>query len=164
MKIVLLLAVLMACGLTEIQGNLLQFQNMIGKLTGKNALADYGFYGCHCGLGGKGTPKDATDRCCSTHDCCYLKLVNKGCKPKTQSYNYKYQSGSITCGEITHYNEAPLGIPDVEKPHMVSGRAVLLDSLETRAAFSPQTRGFLGGRGRHPIKGFSLAGERQRYK
>ncbi|XP_072472607.1 basic phospholipase A2 ammodytoxin A-like [Notamacropus eugenii] len=71
---------------------------MIWKLTKKTALTSYGFYGCYCGLGGKGTPKDATDRCCLNHDCCYSKLVQKGCKPKTQGYNYKYKDGSITCG------------------------------------------------------------------
>ncbi|XP_072465230.1 basic phospholipase A2 Sms-N6-like [Notamacropus eugenii] len=98
MKTVFLLAALMAYGSYEVQGNLLQFQNMIGKLTGKNALGSYGFYGCYCGWKGKGTPKDATDRCCSVHDCCYIKLMKKGCKPKSQIYNYKYRGGSITCG------------------------------------------------------------------
>uniref|UniRef100_A0A4X2M4B7 Phospholipase A2 n=1 Tax=Vombatus ursinus TaxID=29139 RepID=A0A4X2M4B7_VOMUR len=81
-----------------VQGNLIQFKNMIGKLTGKNALIDYGFYGCHCGWGGKGTPLDATDRCCFFHDCCYSKLRKKGCIPKIQTYNYEYQDGFIICG------------------------------------------------------------------
>ncbi|XP_074162151.1 basic phospholipase A2 VRV-PL-VIIIa-like [Sminthopsis crassicaudata] len=106
MKIVLLLAVLMACGLSEVQGALRQFGDMIGEITGKNALLNYGFYGCYCGWKGKGTPKDATDRCCFTHDCCYLKLMKKGCKPKTQDYNYKYQSGSIICGSGTSCQKA----------------------------------------------------------
>ncbi|XP_020828849.1 phospholipase A2 group V-like [Phascolarctos cinereus] len=98
MKTIFLLAVLMACGLPEVRGGLKELNSMIGKLTGKKALTDYGFYGCHCGWGGKGTPKDATDRCCLAHDCCYSKLVKKGCKLKTQAYNFKYKSGSITCG------------------------------------------------------------------
>ncbi|XP_027697289.1 phospholipase A2, membrane associated-like [Vombatus ursinus] len=98
MKIIFLLAALMACGLSEVQGNLIQLKNMIQKLTGKDALINYGFYGCHCGWGGKGTPLDATDRCCLAHDCCYSKLRKKGCKPKSQDYNFEYEGGSITCG------------------------------------------------------------------
>ncbi|XP_068934577.1 basic phospholipase A2-like [Petaurus breviceps papuanus] len=98
MKTIFLLAALMAYGLSEVQGHLFQLQNIIGKLTGKNALISYGFYGCHCDWKGKGTPKDATDRCCLAHDCCYLKLMKKGCRPKTQTYNYKYKGGSIICG------------------------------------------------------------------
>ncbi|XP_044527238.1 basic phospholipase A2 Sms-N6-like [Gracilinanus agilis] len=101
MKTVFLLAALMAYGLSEVQGDLLQFQKIIGKLTRKDALFSYGFYGCYCGWGGRGTPKDATDRCCMVHDCCYLKLMMKGCKPYTQTYNYKYRAGSFTCGSGT---------------------------------------------------------------
>ncbi|XP_036602864.1 basic phospholipase A2-like [Trichosurus vulpecula] len=98
MKTIFLLAVLMASGLSEVKGSLLQFENMIEKVTGKNAVLNYGFYGCYCGLGGKGTPLDGTDRCCLAHDCCYSKVKNLGCKPKTQSYKYTYQDGSIICG------------------------------------------------------------------
>ncbi|XP_036602863.1 phospholipase A2, membrane associated-like [Trichosurus vulpecula] len=98
MKTIFLLAVLIACGLSEVKGSLREFNSMIGKLTGKNALFSYGFYGCYCGWKGKGTPKDATDRCCFAHDCCYSKLMKKGCKPKTQSYKFTYKGGSITCG------------------------------------------------------------------
>uniref|UniRef100_F6ZRZ5 Phospholipase A2 n=1 Tax=Monodelphis domestica TaxID=13616 RepID=F6ZRZ5_MONDO len=109
MKTVFLLAALMACGLSEVQGDLLQFQNMIGKLTKKNALLSYGMYGCYCGLGGKGTPKDATDRCCMAHDCCYSKLKKKGCNPYAQTYNYKYQAGSLTCGSGTFCQKQTCG-------------------------------------------------------
>lgn len=44
-----------------VSGGLLELKSMIEKVTGKSALTNYGFYGCHCGWGGKGTPKDGTD-------------------------------------------------------------------------------------------------------
>jgi secretory phospholipase A2 len=48
--------------LIEAQGSLNNFWAMILLKTGKRAEVSYAFYGCHCGLGGKGSPKDATDR------------------------------------------------------------------------------------------------------
>ncbi|XP_043854057.1 phospholipase A2, membrane associated-like [Dromiciops gliroides] len=98
MKTFLLLPVLIAYGLSQVQGSLKQLQEMIEKVTGKNALVSYGFYGCHCGLGGHGIPKDATDRCCAAHDCCYSKLVKNSCHPKMEKYDYNYHNDVITCG------------------------------------------------------------------
>ncbi|KAM9039328.1 phospholipase A2, membrane associated-like isoform 2-T2 [Sarcophilus harrisii] len=37
-------------------------------------------------------------RCCSAHDCCYLKLKKKGCKPKRLKYHYVIQAQSVLCG------------------------------------------------------------------
>ncbi|XP_072465233.1 phospholipase A2, membrane associated-like [Notamacropus eugenii] len=98
MKTFLLLAVLMVYDLSQVQGNLKQLQEIIQLVTGKNALFNYGFYGCHCGLGGRGTPKDATDRCCATQDCCYSRLMKEGCDPKKEKYDYTYHNDTITCG------------------------------------------------------------------
>ncbi|KFO13823.1 Basic phospholipase A2 Cdr-13, partial [Balearica regulorum gibbericeps] len=54
--------------------SLWDLHELITKVTGKNALLYYSFYGCYCGLGGKGQPKDATDKCCQLHDTCYDSL------------------------------------------------------------------------------------------
>lgn len=48
-------------GAPAVSGGLLELKSMIENVTGKNALMDYGFYGCYCGWGGRGTPKDITD-------------------------------------------------------------------------------------------------------
>ncbi|XP_015460793.2 phospholipase A2 [Astyanax mexicanus] len=48
-----------------------QFGNMIQcAQPGVNPLI-YNNYGCFCGLGGSGSPKDQLDRCCQVHDQCY---------------------------------------------------------------------------------------------
>ncbi|NXA11067.1 PA2G5 phospholipase, partial [Sapayoa aenigma] len=84
-------------GLSPVHGSLLELQKMIKEATGKNALLYYGFYGCYCGLGGKGLPKDATDRCCQLHDTCYLNLQNHECNAKNKSYGYNWHHGSLYC-------------------------------------------------------------------
>nr|pir phospholipase A2 - mouse [Mus musculus]AAB60494.1 phospholipase A2 [Mus musculus]AHB62394.1 truncated phospholipase A2 group IIa [Mus musculus]AHB62399.1 truncated phospholipase A2 group IIa [Mus musculus] len=58
MKVLLLLAAsIMAFGSIQVQGNIAQFGEMIWLKTGKRAELSYAFYGCHCGLGGKGFPQ-----------------------------------------------------------------------------------------------------------
>lgn len=48
-------------GVPAVPGGLLELKSMIEKVTGKSAIKNYGFYGCYCGWGGRGTPKDGTD-------------------------------------------------------------------------------------------------------
>lgn len=48
-------------GSVQVQGSILEFGQMIRFKTGKRADVGYAFYGCHCGVGGTGAPKDATD-------------------------------------------------------------------------------------------------------
>ncbi|XP_054996017.1 phospholipase A2, membrane associated-like [Sorex araneus] len=97
MKTLLLLAMIVAFGLLPTHGTLWNFQKMIKKTTGKNAITNYGFYGCYCAVSGKGTPKDATDRCCFAHDCCYRRLKRQGCGSKFLSYKVIQKNGKITC-------------------------------------------------------------------
>nr|P11407.1 RecName: Full=Basic phospholipase A2 ammodytoxin C; Short=AtxC; Short=svPLA2; AltName: Full=Phosphatidylcholine 2-acylhydrolase; Flags: Precursor [Vipera ammodytes ammodytes]CAA33238.1 unnamed protein product [Vipera ammodytes]CAA54147.1 phospholipase A2 [Vipera ammodytes ammodytes] len=90
---------IVAVCLIGVEGSLLEFGMMILGETGKNPLTSYSFYGCYCGVGGKGTPKDATDRCCFVHDCCYGNLPD--CSPKTDRYKYHRENGAIVCGKGT---------------------------------------------------------------
>ncbi|XP_045715400.1 phospholipase A2, membrane associated [Phyllostomus hastatus] len=101
MKTLLLLALTMAFGLLQMQthGSLVDFHKMIFLATRKEAVSSYAFYGCHCGMGGKGSPKDATDRCCARHDCCYYHLQKRGCGTKFLGYKFSYQKGQIICAK-----------------------------------------------------------------
>uniref|UniRef100_A0A8C3W5V6 Phospholipase A2 n=1 Tax=Catagonus wagneri TaxID=51154 RepID=A0A8C3W5V6_9CETA len=97
MKALLLLAMIMAFGLLQVQGNLLNFRNMIKLKTGRAPVPSYGFYGCYCGLGSRGAPKDETDWCCARHDCCYKKLKERGCGTMLLSYKFAFRRGQIFC-------------------------------------------------------------------
>ncbi|XP_060039855.1 putative inactive group IIC secretory phospholipase A2 isoform X2 [Erinaceus europaeus] len=72
-----------------------QFQRMVRHVTGRSALFSYYGYGCYCGLGGKGTPVDDTDRCCLAHDCCYEKLKQQGCQPLLNNYQFHLTNGTV---------------------------------------------------------------------
>uniref|UniRef100_A0A194ARQ7 Phospholipase A2 1q n=1 Tax=Agkistrodon piscivorus TaxID=8715 RepID=A0A194ARQ7_9SAUR len=87
---------IMAVLLLGVEGNLFQFEKLIKKMTGKSGMLWYSAYGCYCGWGGQGRPKDATDRCCFVHDCCYGKVT--GCNPKMDIYTYSVENGNIVCG------------------------------------------------------------------
>ncbi|MCP6508225.1 phospholipase A2 family protein [Klebsiella pneumoniae] len=95
--LLLLTAAIMAFGPMQAEGSLSDLRKMIWLTTGKNAATSYAFYGCHCGWGGRGAPKDATDWCCATHDCCYDRLEKRGCRTKSLSYEFTHQGSRITC-------------------------------------------------------------------
>ncbi|KAM4632062.1 group 10 secretory phospholipase A2 [Discoglossus pictus] len=77
---------------------LLELSGAIQCGTGRNAISYIG-YGCYCGLGGSGMPKDAADWCCYKHDCCYDKAEAAGCKTKTDRYSWTCNNKSVTCGD-----------------------------------------------------------------
>ncbi|XP_064139210.1 putative inactive group IIC secretory phospholipase A2 [Loxodonta africana] len=91
------------------QSSFWQFQRMVKHVTGRSAFFSYYGYGCYCGLGGKGTPVDDTDRhaplipsplaprCCLAHDCCYEKLKQLSCQPVLNSYQFDIVNGTVAC-------------------------------------------------------------------
>uniref|UniRef100_A0A8C5WFC8 Phospholipase A2 n=1 Tax=Leptobrachium leishanense TaxID=445787 RepID=A0A8C5WFC8_9ANUR len=87
------------------QCSLLDFGKMIKYVTGKNPL-NYLLYGCYCGLGGFGHPKDKTDWCCHKHDCCYG-YVEKTCPldPKIKSYYYTIVDGNVLCDYQKNFDD-----------------------------------------------------------
>nr|AJA90802.1 acidic phospholipase A2 [Azemiops feae] len=82
--------------LMGVEGGILEFGRMIKEETEKIAFDTYTFYGCNCGWEGLRQPKDANDRCCFEHNCCYGKVT--GCDPKTDPYPYSRENGAIICG------------------------------------------------------------------
>uniref|UniRef100_A0A6B2F8H4 Phospholipase A2-like central domain-containing protein n=1 Tax=Bothriechis nubestris TaxID=1766655 RepID=A0A6B2F8H4_9SAUR len=88
---------IMAVLLVGVEGSMYELWKMILLETGKNAATSYVAYGCNCGVGGRGQPKDATDRCCFVHKCCYKKLTD--CNPKTDRYSHSLKDKTIVCGE-----------------------------------------------------------------
>nr|AHJ09568.1 phospholipase A2 [Ovophis monticola]AHJ09569.1 phospholipase A2 [Ovophis monticola] len=87
---------IMAVLLLGVEGHLMQFETLIMKIAGRSGVWYYGSYGCYCGSGGQGQPKDASDRCCFVHDCCYGKVT--GCDPKEDFYTYTEENGAVVCG------------------------------------------------------------------
>uniref|UniRef100_A0A663DPK8 Phospholipase A2 n=1 Tax=Aquila chrysaetos chrysaetos TaxID=223781 RepID=A0A663DPK8_AQUCH len=75
----------------------LELEQMIKSATGKSALLSYSWYGCFCGIGGRGTPVDSTDQCCHAHDCCYRKLREGKCRPLITPYHFDVADGDIVC-------------------------------------------------------------------
>ncbi|XP_065268901.1 group 10 secretory phospholipase A2 [Emys orbicularis] len=78
---------------------ILELAGAIKCSTGRSPFA-YLRYGCYCGLGGHGWPKDKVDWCCFKHDCCYSKAEQAGCKPKIQSYNWECEDNAAVCDSL----------------------------------------------------------------
>ncbi|KAM6147321.1 phospholipase A2-like [Phoenicopterus ruber ruber] len=81
--------------------------------TGRSPLAYVG-YGCYCGLGGQGWPKDKTDWCCHRHDCCYDKAEKEGCSPKAQRYQWACEQNAVQCDNLTDRCEKMVCLCDQE--------------------------------------------------
>ncbi|XP_042336106.1 basic phospholipase A2 PLA-B-like [Sceloporus undulatus] len=97
MRRLLLVFVLGAGVFSIIHSSLLNFKVMIERLTHKNALIYFSGYGCYCGKGGRGKPRDKTDICCYLHDCCYEGLHEVNCHPYTDHYRYLIINSDIFC-------------------------------------------------------------------
>ncbi|KAL9865990.1 phospholipase A2-like isoform 2-T2 [Geothlypis trichas] len=81
--------------------------------TGRSPLAYIG-YGCYCGLGGRGWPKDKTDWCCHRHDCCYDMAEKEGCNPKVQRYQWACEQNTVQCDNLTDRCEKMVCLCDQE--------------------------------------------------
>ncbi|XP_032156552.1 group IID secretory phospholipase A2 isoform X2 [Sapajus apella] len=97
MELALLCGLVVMAGVIPIQGGILNLNKMIKQVTGKTPFLSYWPYGCHCGLGGRGQPKDASDWCCRTHDCCYAHLKTHRCRFHMDHYRYNFSQGEIHC-------------------------------------------------------------------
>ncbi|XP_044625813.1 putative inactive group IIC secretory phospholipase A2 isoform X3 [Equus asinus] len=97
MKIIGVLVIFASCLMAPTHSSFWQFQRMVKHITGRSAFFSYYGYGCYCGLGGKGTPVDDTDRCCLAHDCCYEKLKQLGCQPVLNTYQFHLVNGTVAC-------------------------------------------------------------------
>ncbi|KAM6971838.1 phospholipase A2-like [Aplochiton taeniatus] len=78
-------------GLKELAG-------VIRCSTGRSP-AGYVMYGCYCGLGGRGWPKDKADWCCHKHDCCYGRLDEMGCQTRG-NYNWACENKESRCDSV----------------------------------------------------------------
>ncbi|XP_036595322.1 group 10 secretory phospholipase A2 [Trichosurus vulpecula] len=76
---------------------LLELAGAINCATSRSALA-FMSYGCYCGIGGSGWPRDRADWCCQKHDCCYYKAEKAGCSPKMERYNWECRDQRVECG------------------------------------------------------------------
>ncbi|KAI3372333.1 hypothetical protein L3Q82_022824 [Scortum barcoo] len=109
----LLLVLLTACvGTGSLPKALWQFGNMIACVQpGVNPLK-YNDYGCWCGFGGGGTPRDELDMCCKVHDKCYETSGKvPGCTaisdlPYVLVYDYTCSNRQVTCSATNNKCQA----------------------------------------------------------
>ncbi|XP_059204871.1 group 10 secretory phospholipase A2 [Centropristis striata] len=102
-RILLLLSVAAASVATHrsqrAKRGLLELAGTIKCSTGRSALSYIG-YGCYCGLGGQGWPRDKADWCCHRHDCCYGDAEQLGCYTKTAKYRWKCEDRKAECDDL----------------------------------------------------------------
>ncbi|KAI4587966.1 hypothetical protein MJG53_002374 [Ovis ammon polii x Ovis aries] len=99
MKVFGVIVVFASCLMAPMHSSFWQFQRMVKHITGRSAFFSYYGYGCYCGLGGKGTPVDNTDRCCLAHDCCYERAKHLGCQPVLNGYQFRVVNGTVVWTE-----------------------------------------------------------------
>nr|AWU67126.1 putative phospholipase A2 [Crangon crangon] len=79
-----------------------EFGNMIRRAVGREALL-YNQYGNHCGFQGGDLPVvDEVDRCCYTHDRCYVDVDDGPCSSywfgaSYIQYSWSWDGQNITC-------------------------------------------------------------------
>uniref|UniRef100_A0A8B9GQA9 Phospholipase A2 n=1 Tax=Astyanax mexicanus TaxID=7994 RepID=A0A8B9GQA9_ASTMX len=88
-------------GSVRVGRSVLELSGVIKCSTGRYALA-YSLYGCYCGLGGQGWPRDNADWCCHRHDCCYATAQDSGCHTKPAQYRWSCSTDLPDCGTHTH--------------------------------------------------------------
>ncbi|XP_063284908.1 group 10 secretory phospholipase A2 isoform X2 [Pelobates fuscus] len=90
-----------ALGTTHVlqRRGLFELDGAIKCEAGRSSLIYIG-YGCYCGLGGHGMPKDNIDWCCHKHDCCYDEAEKLGCKTKMGSYKWTCKDSSVQCDAL----------------------------------------------------------------
>ncbi|EQB78641.1 Group IID secretory phospholipase A2 [Camelus dromedarius] len=114
MEIPLLCMLAVFAGVIPAQSSILNLNKMVKQVTGKIAVFSYWPYGCHCGLGGRGQPKDATDWCCHAHDCCYHHLKYHKCHTHWDHYSYTFSQGNVQCSDKGGWCEQQLCACDKE--------------------------------------------------
>ncbi|XP_004458694.1 group IID secretory phospholipase A2 [Dasypus novemcinctus] len=114
MELPLLCVLVVMAGVTPTQGGILNLNKMVRQVTGKVAAFSYWPYGCYCGLGGRGQPKDATDWCCRAHDCCYHRLKKERCRVFTDYYKYTFAQDEVQCSARGSWCEQQLCACDKE--------------------------------------------------
>ncbi|KAM9811016.1 phospholipase A2-like [Neosynchiropus ocellatus] len=110
----LLLLLLSACPMSmlRVPRALWQFASMIRCVQPKVNPFQYYDYGCWCGLGGGGTPRDGVDVCCQIHDKCYEKSrKTPGCTaivdlPYVLKFEYTCSNQEVTCSDCNNKCEA----------------------------------------------------------